>query len=89
MVTQEQRAVRGLKAAGWHISEAHLAWLACFERLISQITSRLVSAQKAYLSAEVVRIFSARQPILACECNKVIRIQNYAIFVSFLHHLNV
>lgn len=34
----------GLKATGRHISEAHLALLARFERLISQITSRLVSA---------------------------------------------
>lgn len=42
--SQEWRAVWGLKAAGRHISEAHLALLARFERLISQITSRLVSA---------------------------------------------
>lgn len=34
----------GLKGAGRHISEAHLALLACFERLISQITSHPTSA---------------------------------------------
>lgn len=41
---QEWRAVWGLEPTGWDISEAHLASLGRFERLISQITSRLVSA---------------------------------------------
>lgn len=40
----EQGTVGIKKLKGQHISEAHLAFLACFERLISQIASRLVSA---------------------------------------------
>lgn len=42
--SQEWRAVLGLKATSRHISEALLALMAFFERLISQIISRLVSA---------------------------------------------
>lgn len=41
---KKERGTVGIKKLkGQHISEAHLAFLACFERLISPIASRLVS----------------------------------------------